>query len=339
LDALEEGFETDEEGDSPLADESRDAVRVMTIHKAKGLEAPVVILADTAGGQPNQGPRRFLARMSRLAEGEFVTLAGPGFRNAASIAASIDDTRHEEAEDVRLLYVALTRARDRLIVFGGGRRKSSWGDAVASWSVGVTRRTPSSQGSGSPVEAPASLGAPDALVRFEAAMETLRVAAALPPFRSPSDLGDRHAATEPAIEGGVDALLARDAGRIVHARLAGLTAKEAGAALGEADEILRVFNASSLAGRLAQLDVLGREIPMLLVKDGERWRGAIDLLYRDLDGTLVVADFKTDSSESGAVLRHREQLTIYADAIRAAMPTAKVRAELWMLRTGHVLPV
>ena len=339
LDALEEGFEAGEEGDSPLADESRDAVRVMTIHKAKGLEAPVVILADTAGGQPNQGPSRFLARMSRLAEGEFVTLRGPGFRNAASIAASLDDTRHDEAEDVRLLYVALTRARDRLIVFAGGHRKSSWGDAVASWSEGVTRRTPCSRGPGSPIEAPASLGAPDALARYASAMERLGAAVALPPFRSPSGLGDRRDATEPVIEGAVDALLARDTGRIVHARLAGLTAREAGAAVDEADEILRTFGASPLAGRLAQLDVLGREIPMLLVKDGTRWRGAIDLLYRDPDGTLVVADFKTDATDSGALERHRGQLSLYVDAVRAAMPTVKVRSELWMLRSGRVLPV
>jgi ATP-dependent helicase/nuclease subunit A len=111
LDALEEGFESDEEGDSPLADASRDAVRVMTIHKAKGLEARIVILADTALGRSTRGPRDTTAGMTLLPQGEFVRIDTPKFRNAAAIAASLDDARHEDAEDVRLLYVALTRAR------------------------------------------------------------------------------------------------------------------------------------------------------------------------------------------------------------------------------------
>ena len=337
VDALEEGFETDEEGDSPLADAERDAVRVMTIHKAKGLEAPIVILADTAAGRSNKSPKRFSARMARLALGEFVRLEGPRFRNAASIAASIDDARHEQAEDVRLLYVALTRARDRLVVFGGGRRRSAWGDAVASWTLGVTHRTLAAPGPGVSVDPPASLGAPAALARYESAMGTLR-AHALPPFRSPSG---RSGGTvdKPATEGLVDALLARDAGRIVHARLAGLTTQETDSALGEADAILGAFAASPLAARWAALDVVGREMPMLFGEDDARWRGAIDLLYRDADGTLVVADFKTDSSPERALERHRPQLAVYVDAVRAAIPGVKVRAELWMLRSGIVLPV
>jgi ATP-dependent helicase/nuclease subunit A len=335
VEGLEEGFESDEAGDSPLADAAFDAVRVMSIHSAKGLEAPVVILADTAGGRSNRSATQFSARMTRLAHGEFVRLEGPGFRNAAAIAASIDDARHEEAEEVRLLYVALTRARDRLIVFDGGQRKSSWSEAVSSWSEGVTRRTLAAPGPWSAMDAPAASGAPEAVARFESAAAAIRTRSVLP-FRSPSDLGGVAAS---GTESSFAALLARDVGRIVHARLSGSASADAGEAGTEAERILREFAASPLAARLAALSVLGREVPMLLGRNDERWRGAIDLLYRDTDGTVVVADFKTDSSDEGSIERHRGQLTIYAEAVRLAMPGERVRAELWMLRSGNVLEV
>ena len=163
LHALEEGFESDEEGDSPLADADHDAVRIMSIHKAKGLEARVVILADTAGGRSNRSVRRFSARMTRFRADEFVRLDGPTFRNGAAIAASLDDASHEDAEDVRLLYVALTRARDRLIVFGGGTRSTAWTDALAAWNVGVTHRTVAHTAVERRLDANPVIGAPDAM--------------------------------------------------------------------------------------------------------------------------------------------------------------------------------
>jgi ATP-dependent exoDNAse (exonuclease V) beta subunit len=80
-------------------------------------------------------------------------------------------------------------------------------------------------------------------------------------------------------------------------------------------------------------------VPLLFGEDGARWQGAIDLLYRDTDGAVVVADFKTDALDDGAIERHGEQLRIYARAVRRALPGERVRAELWMLRSGRVLQV
>ncbi len=335
LDALEEGFESDEEGDSPLADAERDAVRVMTIHKAKGLEARVVILADSAAGRSNRGPRRITARMVRLAAGEFVSVAGPSFKNGAALAASLDDARHEQAEDVRLLYVALTRARDRLIVFGGGSRKTAWTEALSVWTAGVTHRTIAETVTARRPGTAPPIGAPDAVARFEEAAASV-VALAAPPFRSASDAGQ---GGEPAfaIEGALEPALARAVGAIVHARLAGVKIPEAGEARQEAERVLAAFEASRLAARLASLDILGREVPLLLDEDQARWRGAIDLLYRDSRGVIVVADYKTDASDDGAAARHGEQLDVYVRAVRRAMPGERVRAELWMLRSGRVV--
>jgi ATP-dependent exoDNAse (exonuclease V) beta subunit len=337
LDALEQGFESDEEGDSPLADADRDAVRVMTIHKAKGLEARVVILADSAAGRSNRLPRRYTARMARFAAGEFVRLDGPSFKNGAAIAASLDDARHEEAEDVRLLYVALTRARDRLIVFGGGNRRTAWTEAISAWEAGVTRRTIAETVAERRPQSAPPVGEPDAVARFDGAIAAVAALAA-PPFLSPSDVGDSvEAAT--AVPGATEPERARTVGRIVHAKLAGLTTPDAGDAREEVESVLRSFQASPLAARLATLTVLGREVPLLFAEEGKRWRGAIDLLYRDPDGVIVVVDYKTDASDEGAVLRHGEQLGVYVRAVRRAMPGERVRAELWMLRTGRVLEV
>jgi ATP-dependent exoDNAse (exonuclease V) beta subunit len=114
---------------------------------------------------------------------------------------------------------------------------------------------------------------------------------------------------------------------------------DVGDARDEAETVLRLFDGSPLAGRLATLQILGREVPMLLGEDGARWHGAIDLLYRDRDGAIVVLDYKTDASDDGAIARHREQLGVYVRAVRRAMPDERVRAELWMLRSGRVLEV
>ena len=116
-----------------------------------------------------------------------------------------------------------------------------------------------------------------------------------------------------------------------------MTTPDADDALDEAETVLRAFTGSPLAARLATLDILGREVPLLLGEDGARWHGAIDLLYRDTDGTLVVADYKTDTSDDGAIARHGEQLGVYVRAVRRAMSGERVRAELWMLRSGRVI--
>jgi ATP-dependent helicase/nuclease subunit A len=325
LDALEEGFESDDEGDSPLADADRDAVRVMTIHKAKGLEARVVILADAAAGRSNRPPRGAEARMS---------LRSRSFRNGAAIAASLEDASHEEAEDIRLLYVALTRARDRLFVFGGGNRRTDWTDALSGWSAGVTHRVLDHEPSPSRDASPPPVGAPGAVARYEAAVAAVASLAA-PPFRSPSDEADH----VEAAAGALPPELAREVGSIVHARLANLPVEANGRARDEADAVLRAFRESPLAAHVSQIDVLGREVPLLLDEEGARWRGSIDLLYRDARGDVVVADYKTDATDAGAIDRHREQLAVYARAVRRALPGERVRAELWMLRTGTILEV
>jgi ATP-dependent helicase/nuclease subunit A len=109
---------------------ARDEVRVMTVHGAKGLEAPIVILADTM--TPPTGPRP--PRLLELSGGG-VIWAGRKEDDVASVATAREAARGEaENEYRRLLYVAMTRAADRLIVCGVDGRtrrpKGCWYDLV-----------------------------------------------------------------------------------------------------------------------------------------------------------------------------------------------------------------
>jgi ATP-dependent helicase/nuclease subunit A len=115
---------------------SRDEVRVMTVHGAKGLEAPVVIMVDTTSS-PSDTQRLRLINLPRGNGGEVTVWAGKKADDPAAVAdarkAMLDDT---EDEYRRLLYVAMTRAADRLIVAGikpgnmNSVRKLCWYDLV-----------------------------------------------------------------------------------------------------------------------------------------------------------------------------------------------------------------
>jgi ATP-dependent helicase/nuclease subunit A len=117
----------------------RDEVRVMTVHGAKGLEAPVVILADTTtppAGPP--GPAGLLAvPQVRAAPGTPPCIVWPGRKetDVASVAGARALARQDaEDEHRRLLYVAMTRAAERLIVCGcqgvNRRPEGCWYDLV-----------------------------------------------------------------------------------------------------------------------------------------------------------------------------------------------------------------
>ncbi len=100
----------------------RDEVRVMTVHGAKGLEAPVVILADTT--TPPAGahaPGLLAVPRPRTAPETPPCLVWPGRKKDDVAAVATARGRGEaDAEDEhrRLLYVAMTRAAERLIVCG-----------------------------------------------------------------------------------------------------------------------------------------------------------------------------------------------------------------------------
>ncbi|MDE2517387.1 MAG: double-strand break repair helicase AddA [Rhodospirillales bacterium] len=95
-------------------------VRIMTVHGAKGLQAPLVILPDTLGG-----PRRSDPLQWAMADGRPVPLLIPAKGECPRRLTALLAARQAalQQEENRLLYVALTRAEDRLVIAGaiGGK--------------------------------------------------------------------------------------------------------------------------------------------------------------------------------------------------------------------------
>jgi ATP-dependent helicase/nuclease subunit A len=109
--------------EAPILEEGTDGVRLMTVHKAKGLEFPIVILADIGCRLSRDEAQRHLDSARGLAA---VKLAG--WTPLDLRANNTLEAARDEAEGVRLAYVAATRARDLLVVpaVGDGPHEKSW---------------------------------------------------------------------------------------------------------------------------------------------------------------------------------------------------------------------
>lgn len=100
--------------------ESENVVRVMTIHKSKGLEFPVVFVAGLGKGFNMKDLRETVIPHRTLGIGIYKTLAGGAARTQTFARRVIARKARAEmlAEELRILYVAFTRAREKLILVG-----------------------------------------------------------------------------------------------------------------------------------------------------------------------------------------------------------------------------
>jgi ATP-dependent helicase/nuclease subunit A len=117
---------------------TRDEVRVMTVHGAKGLEAPIVVLADTTtppAGPPQRQPRLLALAQALSHSPTCFVWSGVKASDTAPVSAARERARREaEDEYRRLLYVAMTRAIDRLVICGAegerARPEGCWWNLV-----------------------------------------------------------------------------------------------------------------------------------------------------------------------------------------------------------------
>lgn len=102
-----------------LLGESDDVVRILTVHKSKGLEFPVVILADL-GRRFRQDAGQPVAFHKDLGYGLRRVDRAAGFQARTLLLTAIEARKAKDdlAEEIRILYVAMTRAMDRLILLG-----------------------------------------------------------------------------------------------------------------------------------------------------------------------------------------------------------------------------
>jgi ATP-dependent exoDNAse (exonuclease V) beta subunit len=101
-----------ESAEAPVLEEASDGVRLMTVHTAKGLEFPVVILADMTANLHSAEPDRFVDAQRGLCATRLLRNCSP----RELLEHVVGEAARERAEGVRVCYVAATRARDLLVV-------------------------------------------------------------------------------------------------------------------------------------------------------------------------------------------------------------------------------
>ncbi len=122
VEQLEAEAEREETAGVTVLEEAAQGVRLMTVHSAKGLEFPVVILADLATNLARRDPERHIEPEQRLCALALLGCAPWDLLDHQDLERGRD-----QAEGVRIAYVAATRARDLLVVPAiGDREWSGW---------------------------------------------------------------------------------------------------------------------------------------------------------------------------------------------------------------------
>jgi ATP-dependent helicase/nuclease subunit A len=332
-------------------DDAGETIAVMTVHAAKGLERPLVILPQTADA-PKASPDYGLV----VTREHFALLGAKDHDDAYAEAVRTDLARAADAEHLRLLYVAMTRARDRLIVCGHANAKNAPA-AAGSWHVRVGAAL---EKIGAPFETPFGqgyrLGARQVAKTEVAAAHTRQ---ASPPYWTQRPAPPAPHSQRPAPSGrvgaspraGMRARLAR--GRLIHGllqrlpdvaatarRAAGLAWLQRQPTLGDmpGEAILEEALAILEDARFAPVFGPGSraEAPIFAtLPDGRTINGVVDRVLVRPDACLVI-DFKTDRPPpqdiTGAPERMLRQMADYRAALRAILPGRPVRAALiWTL--------
>ncbi len=383
-------LEAEERRTSPGdAEASPDRVRLFSIHGAKGLEFPVVILPDLSRGKGGGEKESVEVEWARVEAGHAVAISTRAGISSSWIEHERQETIHEVAEAGRVFYVACTRAERRLIFVHAPRKSKPPAEAfvhyLKPWGYPaegldseeplceerdvIARSVPVPESVEASLPATAATPTSEAVARASRAVEIARNAAR-PPFRSPSGLREDAEARELASDLEPEAPLppppeppsarrGRAIGTTLHdaferwdfrdprtleglvefaaRRVAADESLDADLLVRESRALAAEIAASELPGYLASINVLGRELPISFRDGDTAWNGTIDLLYRDTDGRLVVADYKSDRAPDDAARAHyREQLSTYARGVALAFPGEPEPAlELIWLRSGN----
>src|SRR5579864_6942433 len=377
VDELELMREADaRDADAPPEDAVH-AVRIMTVHAAKGLEFPVVFLAALHKGiQSGVGPLAFSPRVG----------LGARWLNPATAESkrdwflkTIEDEagRRETEEGNRLFYVGMTRAEEHLVfsLSSFGKRKE-WA-AVLEEAIGEdfsvphnkVRRIAAPHGEGFLLRLFATSAAPEPLARDAGdvspiPIETLSRPAVSNQHDSGASVtsvarfadcprryylerylgwrasGPRHLRVNEEDAGETrDELDASEFGSQVHALLAGQPVE---AAVPEALKLVEAFHASELGRHAARASRIEREFDFLMAIEDVVLRGQIDLWFEE-GGELVLVDYKTDEVKARDALGRSElyapQLRLYALALERLTGRFPEKAFVYFLRPGVAVPI
>lgn len=355
--AARQGEEASRVAEAVLPETDVDAVRIMTVHAAKGLEFPMVVLSGMSSAPRGGGGVRVLW----YPNGYAVRLTKSVQTNDFEAVQPVDE-QMDAQERKRLLYVATTRARDHLVVslHRAGRTQSNaklLADNQAGQVAGAVPFTATAnEVSGTlPVRQVADVP-PEWntwLERLEAARAASRKAAAVSASglegTEPAVALEPQAETSGAAKGGRDVELppwskgryGSAIGRAVHGVLQSVDLAS-GDGLDDAVSAQcvaeGVMTYADLVRALAQSALDSHEVKRaaarphwresyvgMLQDDGTFLEGFVDLIYREDDGSLRIVDYKTDDIPSEAVAVrssfYAPQMAAYRQVLEAASST------------------
>lgn len=340
------------------AAKKENAVRVMTVHGSKGLQAPIVVLAD-ATADPSKKPKSGLDWEADEDLGKLPLFRPKKDELFGSLAASakVQDDR-EDQEHWRLLYVAMTRAEEHLYI-GGALKPSQVEKGVSekSWHHKVAVGMAQMDGVHHAEDGTRTLHRPGKPGKPRDAGEAERWSKAIPDWATrpapeearpprplaPSALGVEDAAASPPPDPAMRA--AAERGRVLHAlfeRLPAVRAEDRIAAarqwlstqtVEEADTLIAaamaVIDHPDLAHVFAP-DALA-EAPLAGVVEGQVIAGTVDRLIVT-DSNVTVVDYKTGrrvpADEAAVPDYHKAQMAAYAAVLEGIFPGRTVRAAL-----------
>jgi len=325
-----------------------DAVRIMTIHKAKGLEFPIVMLPalDYAGG--GAGDPVQLTSGGGLGIIWRNPWNGAPIKDPAYSKAEQERKIRDEEEENRLLYVAMTRAEQRLYLSFVRKRGKNSGHlqriAELGEPVAIQADEPPAAAVPAALPAPAGdellVGRPPLEAQYDSAVTvtSLDVFAQCPRrYWLERYLGLSPTQPAPAEPAGEKSAL--EFGSLVHDLLAGAEAETPDP---EAAALVERFHASELGRRAAQATRVEREAAFIMAAGDVVVRGQIDLWFEE-GGELVLVDYKTDQilpeEAPGRAAGYSVQLRFYALALEKRLGRLPDHAYVYFLRTGQHVEV
>ena len=345
--------------ETPAPEGDEEAIRIMTIHGAKGLEFPIVVLTGLNSDRPPRFDSVLFEREGNKVE---VGIGGQRDRFATPGYEELLDKERDLADDefVRLMYVAATRARDHLVV-SMHRKVGEEKSAAARISQHIDGRTDlwEQVAQLSPAVAPPrvvrtaeedpeahSIEKRDEWVRQReqvlsrqgrpasvSASKLASIAKEEPDPEEPWKRGRAGTSIGSAVHGVLQTIdLARGDGIEDQSR-SQATAESVPERWAEVAGLVRNAIDSEVVKRAVRSGKLWREVPVAVPVGKGVLEGFIDLLFEEDDG-LVVVDYKTDYIDAGereeqAVGRYRLQAGSYALAIQKA--TGKPVKEIVLL--------
>ncbi len=316
------------EAEAPPA-EAGEAVRVLSMHAAKGLEFPVVFVSALHRGPDPRKPVIAFSASAGLGAKWRNPATGKGVSDTAHARIVEEWKRKDRAEENRLLYVAMTRAEDLLILSHAERVQASpWLDLVSRIpvtraSAGV-RETPRLPAPPRAASGPRFVDPPKVANQHDSSAAATAVAdfAACPRRYLLSSIDTRPAGPSAgAVELGLE----------VHRVLAG------GAGSAEAVKLAARFHASDVGRRAARATRIEREFDFLVPVEDVLVRGQIDLWFEEA-GELILVDYKTDRDDSRGEL-YTVQLSLYAIALQRYAGRLPDRTVLFYLRANQTVEI